>query len=57
VSEEDVYNVMKATFTEEGLNYLKTSHAQWDPSNNPDVVARMGASYHPGAAKFWAEQK
>ena len=57
VPEDVVYEVMKATFDPEGLNYLKTSHAQWDPSNNPEVVERMGVKYHPGAEKFWNEQK
>lgn len=51
------YQVMKATFAPEGLNFLKTSHAQWDPSNNPEVVKRMGAKYHPGAEKYWNEKK
>lgn len=55
VPEDVVYEIMKVTFSESGLNYLKTAHAQWDPSNNPEVVARMGATYHPGAAKYWAE--
>lgn len=57
VSADVVYKIMKATFTKEGLNFLKTSHKQWDPSNNPVVVKQMKATYHPGAAKFWAENK
>jgi TRAP transporter TAXI family solute receptor len=52
-----VYQIMKATFAPEGLKFLKTSHAQWDPTNNPDVVKRIGAKYHPGAEKYWNEKK
>lgn len=52
-----VYQILKVSFEPEGLNFLKTSHAQWDISNNPEVVQRMGAKYHPGAEKYWSENK
>ena len=58
VSADTVYQMMKICFSPEGKKYLANVHPQWAPmGNDPASVKQLGIPYHPGAARFWREQK
>jgi TRAP transporter TAXI family solute receptor len=56
--EDLVYNAMKIFFSPEGKSFLAGVHPQFKAMrNNPEGVKQIGVPYHPGAEKFWKEQK
>jgi TRAP transporter TAXI family solute receptor len=56
--EDVVYKSMKIFFSPEGKKFLAGVHPQFKQMrNDPEGVKQIGVPYHPGAEKFWKEQK
>ena len=54
VSEDDVYNLLKAMF--DNKDDLVAGHAKFEFLNLEDAVAGISVPFHPGAVKYFAEQ-
>lgn len=54
VSEDDVYNLLKAMF--DNQEDLIAGHAKFEYLNLEDAVAGISVPFHPGAVKYFAEQ-
>ena len=54
VSEDDVYNLLKAMF--DNKDDLVAGHAKFEYLELEDAVAGISVPFHPGAVKFFAEQ-
>lgn len=58
VPADDVYEMMKVCFSQEGKEYLGAVHPYWKTmKNDPELVKALGIPYHPGAERFWREQE
>ncbi len=58
VPADAVYEMMKVCFSPEGKEYLAAVHPNWKSmGDDPALVKALGIPYHPGAERFWNEQR
>lgn len=56
LSEELVYNVMKALWSPEGMEAMVTAKKEFAEMNLTNAFKGASVPLHPGAVKFWKEQ-
>ncbi|MCP4397330.1 MAG: TAXI family TRAP transporter solute-binding subunit [bacterium] len=56
VTEELVYNAMKAVFAAEGLEHMRAAHKAAAAMSIESGISGLSAPLHKGAYKFWTEQ-
>lgn len=62
VSEEAVYELLRANLSPAGVTYLKRNHRLWNMWNAKTYIEEKGAfasegmKLHPGAVRYWKEQ-
>lgn len=55
LSEDVVYQMVKAIYSDEGLSYLRKVHAAAQSITREDAAKNMPIPLHPGAIKFYKE--